>query len=216
VVIVASLLARQHRQSLLRSTVRDDGQGDDDFIGVRCVGDPDFDALQENRQVTSAVTGAINDAGLFQVMIPSRLGGRGANARTLTDVLIELGRSDGSAGVAGCLDQRLHVVLRHDEQSQADIWGDNPDAKACAIFFPRMTKTVGGTVHRSRAASCSPASTRTERTSMAWPRQLKERRLGCEHSFEASDMSMRHRASPEGGEVTVPAGRVCQSLLAMC
>ena len=101
---------------------------------------------QKKRQITPPATEAMSAEGVFQLMVPTRLGGRGSNAQTLTEVLIELGRADGSAGWSAALvNACTWFCVTYGEHAQREIWGDNPDAKACGIFFPGMTKKVGGT-----------------------------------------------------------------------
>lgn len=96
---------------------------------------------QEDRQITTEATDAISRAKLFNLLVPERLGGPGASARTMIEVLIELGRGDGSAGwTAALVNACTWFCVTYGEQAQQDVWGDNPDAKACGIFFPGMTR----------------------------------------------------------------------------
>jgi alkylation response protein AidB-like acyl-CoA dehydrogenase len=96
---------------------------------------------QEDRQITKAATDAIDRARLFNLMVPTRLGGPGASARTMLEVLIELGRADGSAGWSAALvNACTWFCVTYGEQAQQDIWASNPNAKACGIFFPGMTR----------------------------------------------------------------------------
>lgn len=96
---------------------------------------------QADRQITKAATDAIDSAGLFNLMVPTRLGGPGASARTMIEVLVELGRADGSAGCSAALvNACTWFCVTYGEQAQQDMWGSNPHAKACGIFFPGMTR----------------------------------------------------------------------------
>ncbi|WP_214108494.1 acyl-CoA dehydrogenase family protein [Acrocarpospora catenulata] len=96
---------------------------------------------QEDRQVTKTVTDAVDGAGLFNLMVPTRLGGPGASARTMIEVLIELGRADGSTGWSAALvNACTWFAVTYSEQAQREIWGAHPKAKACGIFFPGMTR----------------------------------------------------------------------------
>ncbi|MFC4945440.1 acyl-CoA dehydrogenase family protein [Pseudonocardia sp. GCM10023141] len=96
---------------------------------------------QIDRQITPAAIKAIDGAGLFNLMVPTRLGGPGASARTMLEVLIELGRGDGSAGWSAALvNACTWFCVTYGEQAQQDMWGNKPDAKACGIFFPGMTR----------------------------------------------------------------------------
>lgn len=94
-----------------------------------------------DRQITRKVTDAVDAAGLFNLMVPARLGGPEATARTLLEVLIEVSRGDGSAGWSTALvNACTWFAVTYGEQAQQDIWAANPGAKACGIFFPGMVR----------------------------------------------------------------------------
>lgn len=96
---------------------------------------------QVDRQITATATAAIDRARLFNLMVPTRLGGPGASARTMIEVLVELGRGDGSAGwTAALVNACTWFCVTYGAQAQQDVWGANPDSTACGIFFPGMTR----------------------------------------------------------------------------
>ncbi|WP_040588567.1 acyl-CoA dehydrogenase family protein [Sciscionella marina] len=95
----------------------------------------------EARQITPRVTDAIDEAGLFNLMVPTRLGGPSASARTMIEALIELGRADGSAGWSAALvNACTWFAVTYGEKAQQDLWAGHPQTKVCGIFFPGMTR----------------------------------------------------------------------------
>jgi len=50
------------------------------------------------RKITDRAIGALDKAGLLNVMVPKRFGGPAVNIRTLIELIAETGRGDGSAG----------------------------------------------------------------------------------------------------------------------
>ena len=94
-------------------------QSEDD----RCVAEPVIEALQE--------------AGLFHISIPKRLGGQGANFRTFLDAIAEIGQGDGgTAWAAALLNVCTWFGTLFSDQAQQDVWGSNPQARICGIFTP--------------------------------------------------------------------------------
>jgi alkylation response protein AidB-like acyl-CoA dehydrogenase len=100
---------------------------------------------QADRQVTTEVTDAMRSAGLLNTIIPQRLGGLGASARTTIEVIAELARADGSAGwISALVNSCTYIASTFDEASQKDIWDGNRGALACGIFFPGVTQRIAG------------------------------------------------------------------------
>jgi alkylation response protein AidB-like acyl-CoA dehydrogenase len=100
---------------------------------------------QEDRCLASIVTDAMEEAGLFRLMIPQRFGGLEVNVRTFIEVLAELGRGDGStAWTAALLNTCTWFATTYGERAQEEIWGANPDAKVAGIFFPGIAERVPG------------------------------------------------------------------------
>ncbi|SKG71931.1 acyl-CoA dehydrogenase [Mycobacteroides abscessus subsp. bolletii] len=97
------------------------------------------------RQITTEVTDALRIQGLLGLVIPSRLGGLGGSARTMVDTLAEIGRADGSAGwTAALINACSWFGTTYGARAQHEIWGTNPTAAMCGIFFPGMTTRAGG------------------------------------------------------------------------
>jgi alkylation response protein AidB-like acyl-CoA dehydrogenase len=100
---------------------------------------------QEERRLSPIVTDAMEEAGLFRLMIPRRFGGLEVNVRTFIEVLAELGRGDGStAWTAALLNTCTWFATTYSERAQQEIWGANPDAKVAGIFFPGIAERVPG------------------------------------------------------------------------
>lgn len=101
----------------------------------------------EARRVAPEVVKAIDEAGLFHMMLPPRLGGAGASLHTVTEVTAEIARGDGSAGwVTALMALATGFGSTWSEQAQEDIFGSNPRAKICGIFSPgdRSEPVEGG------------------------------------------------------------------------
>ncbi len=100
---------------------------------------------QADRQVTQRVLDAMDRERLLNMLVPQRLGGPGANVRTMIEALIELGKADASAcWTAALLNACTWFCLAFSDRAQQDIWGDDPNAKACGIFIPGTTRRVEG------------------------------------------------------------------------
>jgi len=101
----------------------------------------------EARRVAPEVIKAIDEAGLFHVMVPKRLGGSGSTLRTAIEVTAEIARGDGSTGwVAALMTLGTGFGTTWSEQCQDDIFGRNPRAKICGVFSPgdRSEPVEGG------------------------------------------------------------------------
>jgi len=100
-----------------------------------------------NRAVVPEVFEAIEAAGLLNLWVPERLGGRGATMREGLDVLSEIARGDGSTAWATTL---LNVctwfATTFSQQAQEDVFGDNPNAHVSGIFTPgsKAERVPGG------------------------------------------------------------------------
>jgi alkylation response protein AidB-like acyl-CoA dehydrogenase len=101
----------------------------------------------EARRVAPEVIKGIDEAGLFHMMVPKRLGGSGASLRTAIEVTAEIARGDGSTGwVAALTALATGFGATWSEQAQDDIFGGNPHAKICGVFSPgdRSEPVEGG------------------------------------------------------------------------
>jgi alkylation response protein AidB-like acyl-CoA dehydrogenase len=89
------------------------------------------------RRVVPEVVTALEQAELFNLFVPKRYGGHGANMATAVEVIAEIGRGDGSTAWAVAL---LNVCTwfgtTFSRQAQEDVFGANPGARCCGIFTP--------------------------------------------------------------------------------
>jgi alkylation response protein AidB-like acyl-CoA dehydrogenase len=101
----------------------------------------------EARRIAPEVIKALDEAGLFHLMVPERLGGYGASLRTAIEATAEIARGDGSTGwVAALMTVGTAFSARFSEQCQEDIFGRNANAKICGVFSPgdRSEPVEGG------------------------------------------------------------------------
>ncbi|HZZ47895.1 MAG TPA: acyl-CoA dehydrogenase family protein [Pseudonocardia sp.] len=99
------------------------------------------------RRVVPEVVTALEEAGLLKLFVPRRLGGVETNIRTMMECVAEIARGDGSTAWASAL---LNVcswfATTFSDEAQRDMWGGNPDARACGIFSPatKSERVEGG------------------------------------------------------------------------
>ncbi|MDM0004752.1 acyl-CoA dehydrogenase family protein [Variovorax sp. J22G73] len=101
----------------------------------------------EDRQVAPAVMQAIEQAGLFKLLVPKRYGGLGTNLRTLMETVAEVGRGDGSTSWAvALLNVCTWFATTYSQRAQDEVFGQNPNAKCCGIFTPgsKAERVEGG------------------------------------------------------------------------
>lgn len=118
------------------------GDGPDAALVARAQGL--FDLIRSNaakseadRRVAQPVIDALQEAGLFHISIPKRLGGQGGNFRTFIDTIAEVGRADGgTAWAAALLNVCTWFATLFSEEAQKEVFGDNPGARVCGIFTP--------------------------------------------------------------------------------
>ncbi len=92
---------------------------------------------EHDRRVAEPVIQAMQDAGLFHMCIPKRLGGQGSNFRTFLEAASEVGRADGgTAWALSLLNVCTWFATLFSEKAQQDVFGDNPNARVCGIFTP--------------------------------------------------------------------------------
>lgn len=103
---------------------------------------------EDDRRVAEPVVQALQEAGLFHISVPKRLGGSGANFRTFIEAVAEIGRADGGTGWATAL---LNVCTWFaslmDDRAQQDAFGDVADLpRICGIFTTSLKseKVSGG------------------------------------------------------------------------
>ncbi|WP_349428816.1 acyl-CoA dehydrogenase family protein [Microbacterium sp. LWS13-1.2] len=104
-------------------------------------------------QVSTVVIDALADEGLLNLFVPRRLGGQATTTRTALEVLAEISRGDGATGwISSLLNAGTWFGTTYGEQTQQEIWGDNPNARISAIFTPgsSMERVEGGYIVSGR------------------------------------------------------------------
>ena len=97
------------------------------------------ESSSQERRVVPEVVEALEEAGLFTLLVPRRLGGLEANLRTMMECVAEVGRGDGStAWAVALLNVCTWFATTFSDQSQQDMFA-TPEAKACGIFSPPLT-----------------------------------------------------------------------------
>ena len=94
-------------------------------------------ASEDARRVAEPVVQALQEAGLFHISIPKRLGGQGANFQTFIHTVAEIARGDGGTGwAAALLNVCTWFATLFSERAQQEVFGSNPGARVCGIFTP--------------------------------------------------------------------------------
>lgn len=103
---------------------------------------------EANRRLSDRAVAAMTEAGVFRMRVPERFGGYEADAASLVDVGIEIGRGDGSAGfnVAAWWITTWQAGLLADEV-QEEVFAD-PDVRICGTLAATGTAVAkdGGIV----------------------------------------------------------------------
>jgi 3-hydroxy-9,10-secoandrosta-1,3,5(10)-triene-9,17-dione monooxygenase len=102
---------------------------------------------EAERQVVPEVMGAMEEAGLFEVIVPERRGGLGATMATQLAVAAELGRGCASSAWVQTL---LNITTWAASRSpSADVlWSDGPRPRVCGVLAPSGTATPEGDGYR--------------------------------------------------------------------
>lgn len=111
----------------------------------------------EERRVVPEVVEALEEAGLFKLLVPRRLGGLETNLRTMMECVAEVGRGDGStAWAVALLNVCTWFSTTFSDQAQQEMFS-TPAAKACGIFSPplKSEKVDGGYLVSGRWAYSS-------------------------------------------------------------
>lgn len=89
------------------------------------------------RHVMPEVVQALEDAGLFHLLVPQHWGGANATIRTAVDVIAEVARGDGSTGwITSLLMTGAGYAATFSDQAQEEVFGANPRAKVGGVFTP--------------------------------------------------------------------------------
>jgi alkylation response protein AidB-like acyl-CoA dehydrogenase len=92
---------------------------------------------EQNRRLADEVVDAMIDAGVVRLLVPSQYGGYEADAQTVVDVGIQLGRGDGSAAFcATALWAQCWAVAHFPDHVQDEIFGPSPDVRICGTLVP--------------------------------------------------------------------------------
>jgi alkylation response protein AidB-like acyl-CoA dehydrogenase len=92
----------------------------------------------QERRVVPEVVDALEEAGLFKLLVPRRLGGLETNLRTMMECVAEVGRGDGStAWTVALLTVCTWFSTTFSDEAQQEMYA-TPDAKACGIFSPPL------------------------------------------------------------------------------
>lgn len=95
---------------------------------------------ETDRRVAEENIQALTDAGLFRLTVPRRLGGLETDFRTFLEVTSELARGCGStAWVVTLINVCNWLVGLYPEQTQQEVWGDDPHARVCGVLAPSAT-----------------------------------------------------------------------------
>ena len=144
------VVVRRDEQEMIQNQLEAEPLSVDDFTGV----EPDQQLIDraasmvplirqhaapgsEPRFVAEPVMRALDDAGLFSLLVPRRLGGKAANLRTTMEVLAELGRGDGSTGWAAQIFNICGwIASTFGEQAQKEVFVDGEASRVCGNFMP--------------------------------------------------------------------------------
>ncbi len=92
----------------------------------------------EERRVVPEVVAALEEAGLFKLLVPRRLGGLETNLRTMMECVAEVGRGDGStAWSVALLNVCTWFSTTFSDEAQTEMFSTH-EAKACGIFSPPL------------------------------------------------------------------------------
>ncbi len=110
----------------------------------------DAPEADRRRRLTEHCITKISDAGLTRLMTARRFDGFETDARTVLDVVTELGRGCGSsAWVTAVYNSGNFMVGQFPDEARSDIWAGNPGARVALVLAPpkaSVEKTDGGIV----------------------------------------------------------------------
>ena len=97
-------------------------------------------ATEANRRVVEENIIAIQQAGLFRIMVPRRFGGLQADLRTKMEVSAAIAKGCGSTAWATALMNVNSLIMgMASAECQEDVWGENPDARIAGVLAPTAT-----------------------------------------------------------------------------
>lgn len=104
---------------------------------------------EKNRRTCDENIQAIQDAGLFRLMVPKRFGGHEGSLRAHMEVSAALGEAcGGTAWVVALTNVCAWFTGLFCEQAQNEVFGANPDARVAGVFnaSPNTRRVEGGLV----------------------------------------------------------------------
>jgi alkylation response protein AidB-like acyl-CoA dehydrogenase len=105
---------------------------------------------ERERRIPAETLAAMEQNGLFRILVPRRYSGHEASLRTYTDVVAEISRGCGATGwVAFISDATDWLVAQYPEDVVAEVYGPSPDTRIIGIFDDanaRTRKADGGFV----------------------------------------------------------------------
>jgi len=137
----------------------------------------DAAVADHDRVLTERVVDAVQDAGLFKLLTPKRLGGYETDAATVLDTLAELGRGCAStAWVGAVINFAAWNLALFGEQAQKDVWESDPDARVCWVFSPtaNVQQADGGRIITGRWPNAS-GSAHSQWATLAVPLAMTDR-----------------------------------------
>jgi len=106
-------------------------------------------ATEATRRVPDETIADFHRAGLFRVMQPARFGGLELDFGVFASITRELARGCGSsAWVYAVVEELFWVLATFPEAAQEEIWGEDPNALACASVVPTGSAVKDGDGYR--------------------------------------------------------------------
>ena len=103
---------------------------------------------ERDRRIPAENIAAMEQNGLFRILVPRKYGGHEASIRTYTDVVAEISRGCGATGwVAFISDATDWIVSQYPDEVLDEVYGPSPDTRIIGIFDEaggRTTKADGG------------------------------------------------------------------------
>ncbi|MFF7358515.1 acyl-CoA dehydrogenase family protein [Streptomyces filipinensis] len=95
---------------------------------------------EQDRCVAAENIAALDEAGLFSLTVPQRLGGHQERIRTLVEVSSELGRGCGStAWTTSLINISGWLIGLYPQRAQREVYAQGPGTRACAALPPHGT-----------------------------------------------------------------------------
>jgi alkylation response protein AidB-like acyl-CoA dehydrogenase len=103
---------------------------------------------ERERRIPQENIAALEQAGLFRILVPRKFGGYEAGLRTYTDVVADISRGCGATGwVAFISDATDWLVAQYPDEVLAEVYGPGADTRIIGLFDganARTTKADGG------------------------------------------------------------------------